>query len=166
MITVPSSWDLGDDLPDGLGEADIRRLIHDAASTAPLRGPYFDILNRALGDPLTLPADILPAWQDVLDLATKAKSVPADYIVHHLLGAASGVLAGVVDVQVRPGWVEPSMLFTVNIGDAGSGKSPATDVVDLRRRVSPRGPATPAAPGSFDVLFDSQGWPSYTRHSC
>ena len=134
MIALPRGWDLGDELIAGIEAAHIQQIIDETARTAPLRGPYFDVLTRSIGDPITLPMGVLPGWQDVLALSAQAKQVPVDYVVHHLFGAAGGMLAGMLDIQVRPGWIEPSVLFAVNIGDAGSGKSPATDVIDLGLR--------------------------------
>ena len=131
---IPKGWDLGDDLPPGWTEQTVRDLVARSIAAAPLQGPLLGILRRSISDPTELPQQLLEDWRPVLDIAAEAKQSPVDYIVHSLLGAASGIVAGFVDIQVRPGWIEPSCLNMIAVGDAGSGKSPALDVPDVGLR--------------------------------
>lgn len=63
--------------------------------------------------------------------AAQAKSAPVDYLLAALLGVASGLLAGRLQVEVRPGWVEPAIVWMLLVGDSAAGKSPALEAVEV-----------------------------------
>jgi hypothetical protein len=126
----PLKWDLADPLPPGVSVEHLRGLIHAARGPAGARGPDLSILdlNRRA---VPAPADVLPSWSRWLTTAARAKSAPVDYLLAALLGVASGLLAGRLQVEVRPGWVEPAILWVLLVGDSAAGKSPALEAVEV-----------------------------------
>ena len=125
----PLKWDLADPLPPGWTPEQLHRLVHAARGPGGAKGPDLSLLdlNRR---PVPAPADVLPTWAPWLTLAAKAKSAPVDYLLAALLGTASGLLGGRVQVEVRPGWVEPAILWLLLVGDSAANKTPALESVE------------------------------------
>lgn len=126
----PLKWDLADALPPGWTPDHLHRLVHAARGPGGGRGPDLSILDLQRR-PVPTPADVLPSWAEWLTIAAKAKSAPVDYLLAALLGTASGLLGGRVQVEVRPGWVEPAVLWLLLVGDSSAGKTPALEAVEV-----------------------------------
>lgn len=134
VVTVPDhfplKWDLADEAPPGWSPQKLRQLALAARGPNAGRGPDLSILELGRR-PVPAPCDVLPSWSSWLALAAKAKSAPIDYILASLLGTASGLLGGRLQVEVRPGWIEPAILWLVLVGDSAAGKSPALEAVEV-----------------------------------
>ena len=70
----------------------------------------------------------------LLDAAVAA-ACPVDYVVAPLLASVSTLIGNARWAQAWPGWSEPPHLWTVVVGDSGTGKSPGADC--LMRDVLP-----------------------------
>jgi len=127
---LPLKWDLADPLPPGWTPEHLHRLVHAARGPGGARGPDLTILdlNRRA---VPAPADVLPSWAPWLTLAAKAKSAPVDYLLAALLGTAAGLLGGRLQVEVRPGWAEPAILWLLLVGDSAANKTPALEAVEV-----------------------------------
>ena len=123
-------WDLADPLPAGWSQASLQRLLAACRGNPARRGPDLTLLDVGRR-PVPEISGVLPAWSSWIDAACRAKSVPADYVVGALLGAASGMLGGLMALEVRPGWVEPGVLNVVLCGDSAAGKTPALETVEV-----------------------------------
>ena len=126
----PLKWDLADPAPPGWTPDRLHQLMHAARGPGGSKGPDLSILdlNRRA---VPAPSDVLPSWAAWLNLAAKAKSAPVDYVLAALLGAASGLLGGRVQVEVRPGWSEPAVLWLLLVGDSAASKTPALEAVEV-----------------------------------
>jgi hypothetical protein len=126
---LPLGWDVADPLPPGWTSANLVRLVTSARGQR-RRGPDLSLLDTSRR---AVPAieDVLPSWSRWIDRATRAKSVPADYVVGALLGAASGMLGGRFWLEVRAGWTEPGVVNVVLVGDSAAGKTPAMETVEV-----------------------------------
>jgi len=76
------------------------------------------------------PTDIFPVGlSDILKEFAKSIDCPIDFIFCGLLGVAASVISGKANVYVKPGWVEPCVLFILIVSRSGDGKSPALDII-------------------------------------
>jgi hypothetical protein len=82
--------------------------------------------EKAPGLPLSV---FGPFWGRWLDQAAEAKGCAPDYVALPLLTAAGGLLANVRRARPWPGWSEPPVLNTANVGLPSSAKSPGADEV-------------------------------------
>jgi hypothetical protein len=77
-----------------------------------------------------------PFWSEWIAAAAESKGAPPDYVAGPLLSAAEALLANVRRASPWPGWVEPPIIWTANVGNPSSGKSPALDAItDLVRAI-------------------------------
>ena len=126
---LPLGWDVADPLPPGWTNENLARLVATARGQR-RRGPDLSLLDVSRR-PVPAIEGILPTWSSWIDRAVRAKSVPADYVVGALLGAASGMLGGRAWLEVRPGWSEPGVVNIVLVGDSSAGKTPALETVEV-----------------------------------
>jgi hypothetical protein len=85
----------------------------------------------------SLPLELFgPFWSDWIAAAAEGKGSRADYVALPLLSTAGALLANVRRASPWSGWVEPPIIWTANVGNPSSGKSPALDAVtDLVRAI-------------------------------
>lgn len=83
-----------------------------------------------------IPAPILPLENLVVDDLAEAlrhvadaKGTPVDYVFAALLTSAAALLSNHVVASPKPGWDEPAVLWSMNVGEPSAGKSPAFDAV-------------------------------------
>lgn len=86
--------------------------------------PFIPISPQRLLPPF--PIDVLPAWvRDMATSTTTALQVPIDLPGTLALACLAVAAGGKVDVAPKPGWTEPTNLYTVTALAPGSRKSPA-----------------------------------------
>ena len=79
-----------------------------------------------LPNPQSLPIDVLPpALRDHVLSVSASMQVPADMPCLLALACVSAAVAGTIDVQARPGWIEPVNIYTGIILPPASRKSPS-----------------------------------------
>lgn len=61
-----------------------------------------------------------------VEAVAQSRNVPVDYVGASLLTLAAGLLGNARTADAM-GWTEPSVLWTVLVGNPSSGKSPAMD---------------------------------------
>jgi len=67
-----------------------------------------------------------PVWDRWLASVATSKNAPYDYVAASLLTTAAALIGNAREIRVG-GWKEPSILWTVLVGNPSSGKSPAMD---------------------------------------
>ena len=79
---------------------------------------------------VALPLEGLPKllMQFALE-AAQAIGCPVDYVVGFMLAIAGAAIGTNAVVEIKPGWVEPGLLWLVGIGLSGDGKTPALRAV-------------------------------------
>ena len=124
--TLPKGWDLADEAPDGF---DPHKLLSKTISfnTGDIDMSVLTPLKKQV---TPLPLEILPSWGDWLDVMSKAKNTPKEYLLHTLIGTTSGLRVGRSNITARAGWTEPAALFMVSVGGSSAGKSPAFSAVE------------------------------------
>jgi len=89
--------------------------------------PDTSLLNGVSSDRASFPTGMfgspLAQW---VEAVAQSRNVPVDYVGASLLTLAAGLL-GNARVADAVGWQEPSILWTVLVGNPSSGKSPAMD---------------------------------------
>jgi hypothetical protein len=137
-VVVVRLADLWPGIPDG-GDAHDWIEARDAVDAVDLREGLESLVAKA--EPVAAEADdqgdaVIP-WQpfptELLPepLATfvreSAKGIGCDesMVALPLLGALAGAIGNAWRVRVKPGWHEPSVLWTAIVSDSGSGKTPA-----------------------------------------
>jgi replicative DNA helicase len=74
--------------------------------------------------PATFPADALPEWlAEFVQAEAVATQTPLDLAGVLVLAVLAASAGGLVEVEIRPGWVEPTNLFVVCAMTPGSRKS-------------------------------------------
>jgi Protein of unknown function (DUF3987) len=92
--------------------------------------PYMEVLRLRRRDPPELPLKVFgKVWSQWLLNAADAAVCPVDYVVAPLLASVSTLIGNARWPQGWEGWVEPPHLWAVAVGDSGTGKSPAADVL-------------------------------------
>jgi hypothetical protein len=100
--------------------------------------PDLGVLRLRRRPPPALPLEVFgETWKKWLIDAAKAAACPVDYVVAPLLASVSTLIGNARWAQAWPGWSEPPHLWTVAVGDSGTGKSPGADV-DARRAPNDR----------------------------
>jgi hypothetical protein len=98
--------------------------------------PDMGVLRLRRRPPPPLPLEVFgETWKQWLLDAADAAACPADYVVAPLLASVSTLIGNARWAQAWPGWNEPPHLWTVVVGDSGTGKSPGAD--GLMRDVLP-----------------------------
>jgi hypothetical protein len=98
--------------------------------------PYMGVLQLRRRRPPALPLEVFgDTWGQWLLDAAPAAACPVGYVVAPLLSSVSTLIGNARWAQAWPGWSEPPHLWTVVVGDSGTGKSPAAD--SLMRDVLP-----------------------------
>lgn len=89
--------------------------------------PDTSLLNGVSSDRASFPTGMfgspLAQW---VEAVAQSRNVPVDYIGASLLTLAAGLLGNARTADAM-GWQEPSVLWTVLVGNPSSGKSPAMD---------------------------------------
>ncbi len=75
------------------------------------------------------PIDVLGELGPDLAAIAASKGAPVDYLATALFTAAAGIIGAARYAQVRPGWVEPTALWGLNVGAPSSNKTPPLMVI-------------------------------------
>ena len=137
-VVVARLIDLWPGLPEG-GDAHDWIEAHDAVDADDLRQGLETLSAKA--EPVAAAADdeddVVIEWQPFPTeqlpepLATfvreTAKGIGCDesMVALPLLAAVAGAIGNARAIEPRPGWVEPSVLWTAVVAESGSGKTPA-----------------------------------------
>lgn len=128
---LPVAWDLADDLPDGVFEADIMVALEDAAASAPVdpwSAPDVALLGTGRRPAPPFPTVLLGSfWAAWAERRAASASAPVDYVSASLLAAVGATLANVRRPKAGAAWSEPPLLWVGLVGNPSSGKSPALD---------------------------------------
>lgn len=87
--------------------------------------PDVRLLNGGPRPAPELPIDCLGTLGPWVAALAASKGAPADFVAAPLLAFAAGVVGAARAVELRPGWVEPCILWVAAVGNPSSGKSPA-----------------------------------------
>jgi hypothetical protein len=92
--------------------------------------PDLSILSQKQLEPPALPLEVFGAyWSDWIRDHAAAKSCAPDYVAGGLLGGAGALIGNARWGSPWPGWQEPPLVWTNNVGTPSSGKSPGLDPV-------------------------------------
>jgi hypothetical protein len=125
---------LGDDLPDGVTEDDLRRLLDSARLTteATASDPLGDwpepdrsIVADGRRPPPPRPLEVFGPWRQWIADTAESTSTPPDYAACALLSVAASLLGNAAWVSPWSGWEEPPVIWMGLVGDPSSGKSAA-----------------------------------------
>ena len=95
--------------------------------------PDMGVLRLRRRPPPALPLEVFgDTWSRWLTDAAAAAACPVDYVAGPLLASVSTLIGHARWAQAWPGWSEPPHLWTVVVGDCGTGKSPGADCLDAR----------------------------------
>ena len=86
-----------------------------------------------------------PMAAKAIRMSAAAAGAPAGYLASSLLVAALGATAGSAEVEVRPGWAEPGILWSLIVGDPSANKSPSQRAIELPLEALDRKRASAAA---------------------
>lgn len=88
--------------------------------------PDLSLLDSRRGDLPSFPADVLPGfWRAWIEEAARAAGASVDHVALSLMTAAASLIGVARYVAPVPSWAEPCILWTVLVGSASSGKTPA-----------------------------------------
>lgn len=74
------------------------------------------------------PTDALPeTMRRFVDAAATSIGCDASFLALPLLAGAASAIGNTRAIELKRGWIEPSILWTVIVGDSGTTKSPALD---------------------------------------
>ena len=151
LVKVPSTfrdgWDLADELPPGIGQADLARMLEhsDAAGHTdhaddPWRSPDLTILGSGRRVAPAFPLELLETfWSAWVARKADGASAARDYVAVSLLASAGAALANVRWPVAGANWSEPPILWCGLVGSPSSGKSPAMDAAfDMVRQAEDR----------------------------
>jgi 5S rRNA maturation endonuclease (ribonuclease M5) len=126
---APEGWDVADALPPGWTAQTLEEAI-GASAKAPVAAPDFSLLLAARRPPEPVPEDLLPqALRPSVAALAEGLNVAPDFIALPLLALPTSLAGGLIDCEVRAGWVEHGcLLWGVAVGDPSSGKTPAAAV--------------------------------------
>lgn len=135
-----ASW--AEEKGDTAGGRELRR-IYDRAQpndpdedTAPWGEPDFGIARLNRRPPPEFPLHVFgDAWSNWIRETADAAAAAPDYVAANLLAAASGLIGNARWAEATPGWAEPPHLWCATVGDSGTSKSAAADI--LVRNVLP-----------------------------
>jgi len=98
--------------------------------------PDFSILNP-VRPACKFPVDVFEGEvKEWVELAAQKTSAPIDYLIGSLLAVVSSAIGNSRRISPWEGWVEPSILWVVLIGNPSSGKSPAMGpVIELLHNI-------------------------------
>jgi hypothetical protein len=125
----PNSWDLADDLPEGVTEADLQKLVVNAkpigapagnAGDAPI--PLFPPLPLAEPFPLESLGPVLSCAAAAI---SRKVQVPEAVAAQSILAAAALAAQAHADVMLPYGQTRPLSLFLVTVAASGDRKSTA-----------------------------------------
>lgn len=72
-----------------------------------------------------------PSVAAAVRMCAAAAGAPVGYVATSLMVAALGATSASVEVEVRPGWVEPGILWAQIVGDPSANKSPSQRCIEL-----------------------------------
>jgi hypothetical protein len=137
---LPVAWDLADELPTALRDADLVRLLaearpSDSDESDPWSHPDTSLLGTGRRPAPGFPTDLLgPFWSAWAARQAQEASAPVDYVALSLLASVGASLANVRWPVAGAGWSEPPVLWAALVGSPSSGKSPSMDAAfDLVR---------------------------------
>jgi hypothetical protein len=101
-----------------------------------LSDPDPHVLRLHRRRPPSPPLDVLGTrWAEWVEHTAEAAAAPPDYVVAPLLALVSALIGNARWAAASDGWSEPPHLWLCGVGDSGTSKSPAADV--LLREVLP-----------------------------
>ncbi|MBS3023357.1 DUF3987 domain-containing protein [Acidiphilium multivorum] len=135
------------------GEAADRRELRRIYDRAQPRSDYADSFSWDEPDllvahlhrrsPPALPLQLFGNdWSHWIEEAANAAAAAPDHIAANLLATASGLIGHARWAKATPGWAEPPHLWCATVGDSGTNKSAAADVLvghvfpELERRMT------------------------------
>jgi len=75
-----------------------------------------------------LPVDVFPtSLKNYIDESAKSLNVDPSYIGAFILPVVASAIGSSIWIQLKPGWKEPSIIWTALVASSGSGKSPGLD---------------------------------------
>jgi hypothetical protein len=81
--------------------------------------------ERSKEDDVVFPTDLLPkAVADLIHHGAQAIGCPEDLIGVHVLGVASAAIGATREIEIKPGWTEPAIIWSAVIALTGEKKSP------------------------------------------
>lgn len=125
----PSAWDLADDLPEGVTEAELHGLVKEAVPPLPQEGPL--PLRRPLPDAEPFPIDALGNLRGAAMAINELTQAPLAICSQSVLAAASLASQAIADVVLPMGSQKPLSCFFVTVAASGERKS-ACDELALR----------------------------------
>ena len=121
---------------DTADRRELRRVYERANSStedeepAPWGEPDFSIIRADRRPPPELPLAVLgDEWSNWVAETAEAAAAAPDHVVANLLATASGLIGHARWAQATPGWAEPPHLWCATVGDSGTNKSAAADVL-------------------------------------
>lgn len=144
---LPDGWDLANDLPAGLTDADLARMLSEAAAAPntardndPWYSPDLTLLGTGRRPAPDFPLDLLGAyWSPWIERRAAGASAPVDYVATSLLACVGAMIANVRWPVAGASWSEPPLLWCGIVGSPSSSKSPAMDAAfDLVRHAEDR----------------------------
>jgi hypothetical protein len=97
------------------------------AGGAPDAAPDMSIVRRNRIAAREFPIDVLGSAAGWVQKVAAIKNAPVDYVAVALLTTAAGMIGPKRRVQAWDGWEEPSILWTILVGDPSLVKSPSLD---------------------------------------
>ncbi len=121
--SLPKGWDLADDLPNGLDDADIAAMLTDAVPAAP-DGPIPLFPPMPAAEPFPIEA-LGPVLSSAAAAIARKVQVPEAIAAQSVLAAASLAAQAHADVVLPFGQTRPLSLFFVTVAGSGERKSTA-----------------------------------------
>ena len=110
---------------------DLSQALHAERAAAPERGKVSTTLLKAgTACSVKFPHHILgDRLEGIVKSLGRLSGAADEYVFSTLLTTVAGIVSGYYKFQVRPGFVAPSVVWTVNVGDSSSNKSVAQGMV-------------------------------------
>lgn len=99
-----------------------RPVKYDARDGWP--APNARLLNGGQRKAPKLPIECFGAHAEWLREIAATKSSPVDYVAAPFLAFAAGAIGAARVVELRPGWIQPPILWVASVGNPSAGKSP------------------------------------------
>lgn len=104
-------------------------IIHQENCSTPMgdgQGGTAELLSADLGECIEFPIEAMPkVLQPLIVQGAEAIQCPPDFIAVPLLACLGAAIGRSRELEIKPGWRESSLLWTVVVGRAGTAKTPA-----------------------------------------